>query len=220
MAKSVREVVGTNVVLLGSFNPAIFQPAWFAKQGLLSTEEAEGAEINLVHPELVSFTAGWLELQVTQSQFLAATTQDPLEALRDLVLGTFSLLSFTPITKMGINRDVHVRMPDESTWHGVGHTLVPPSNWTFLEKPGLRTLIEEGQRPDEQTGFIRIKVEPSNLVQPGVYIQINDHYQWDVPEGETAVDQVLKLLKDGWSSSLDRADTFTNEVVRVGGMPT
>jgi hypothetical protein len=45
MAKSLREVVGTNVVL-GSFNPAIFQPAWFAKQGLLSAEEANGAEIN------------------------------------------------------------------------------------------------------------------------------------------------------------------------------
>jgi hypothetical protein len=111
-------------------------------------------------------------------------------------------------------------MTDESSWHGVGHTLVPPSNWPFLNEPGLRTLTEEGQRPDEQTGFIRVKVEPSNLVQPGVYIQINDHYQWDVPDGETAVDQVLKLLKDGWSTSLSRADAFTDEVAKVGGMPT
>ena len=133
MAEPVREVAGISIVLLGSFNPAIFQPAWFAKQGLLPAGEAENAEINLIHPEFVSFTAGWLQLQVTQSQFLASTTEDPLEALRDLVLGTFSLLRHTPVSKMGVNRDVHIRMPDESSWHAVGHALVPltgGSSWS------------------------------------------------------------------------------------------
>ena len=73
-------------------------------------------------------------------------------------------------------------------------------------------------RPDEHTGFIRIKVEPSNLVRPGVYIQVNDHYQWDIDQGDTAVEHVLGVLKEGWSQSLERADGFVESIVEVGGI--
>lgn len=218
MPDPVREIVGTNIVLLGSFNPSIFQPAWFAREGLLPAGEADNAELGVIHPEFVSFSAGWLELQVTQSQFVARTAQDPLEALRDLVVGAFTLLRFTPVTKMGINRDVHIRMQDETSWHAVGHTLVPPSNWPFLSRPGLRTLTVEGMRPDEHGGYVRIKVEPSNLVQPGVYIQVNDHFHWDVATGESALEEALAVLKNEWMESIDRADMFTDEVVKAGGI--
>jgi hypothetical protein len=218
MTDPIREVATTNIVLLGAFNPAIFQPAWFARQGLLPGDEAEGAEIALIHPEFVSFTAGWLQLQVTQSQFLASASEDPLEALRDLVMGTFSLLRHTPVSKMGINRDAHVRMPDESSWHRVGHTLVPRDRWAFLREPGLRSLVEEGVRPDDYLGYIRVKVEPSNLVQPGVYMQVNDHYQWSVEPGDTAVESVLDVLKNGWEASLERAEMFIDSIIEVGGI--
>ena len=36
---------GVTIVLLGQFNPAIFQPAWLAAENLVRPQEAESAEI-------------------------------------------------------------------------------------------------------------------------------------------------------------------------------
>jgi hypothetical protein len=216
MSEMTPEIAGVSVVLLGSFNPPIFHPSWFARQGLVRSEEAENAEIHLVHPDLVSFTAGWLELQVTQSQFTAATVQDPHESVRDLVVGTFSLLRFTPIDKMGINRDGHFRMASESEWHSVGHRLVPPNNWPFLAEPGMASVTEQGVRSDGREGYIRVKVEPSIPVSPGVYIQVNDHYQWRTAEGETALDSIIQVLQEDWEKSLTRASEAMQAILEQG----
>jgi hypothetical protein len=58
------EVRGYSIVLLGSFNPAIFQPYWFASNGLLRPDEAKEATIQVIHNQATIFTAGWLTLKV------------------------------------------------------------------------------------------------------------------------------------------------------------
>src|SRR5437867_1304432 len=98
------EIEGVSIVLRGNFNPSIFQPAWLASHSLLRRQEADAAKINVIHPELTSFTAEWLILEVTKDRFGAATIhQAHAEPLRDLVLGVFTLLEHTPFTKMGMN---------------------------------------------------------------------------------------------------------------------
>lgn len=39
------EIGGASIVLLGSFNPKIFQPYWMAKHGLISDSAAEALRI-------------------------------------------------------------------------------------------------------------------------------------------------------------------------------
>ena len=94
----------TNVVLLGRFNPAIFQPAWFVRHGLLRQEEGvdedqqQGADVRVVHPEVTEFATEWLVVQILKERFQARPTRDgPDEEVRDLVLGTVRSLRHTPV---------------------------------------------------------------------------------------------------------------------------
>jgi len=203
------EIEGVNIVLLGSLNPAIFHPAWFAREKLIQLEEAERADIKIVSPEVSVFSIGWLALEVTLDRFAARTTQiQHLEPLRDLVLGTFSLLRHTPVKQMGINRLAHFRSPSEDEWHKLGHRLAPKEPWAgLLEKPGMRRVSMLGQRPDQYRGRITVSVEPSVILKPGfgVYFEVNDHYDNDADEKANECDRMLEILRACWQTSLDRA---------------
>jgi hypothetical protein len=208
------EIAGVSVVLLGSFNPQIFQPAWFALQQLLPQAISDEAEVNVVHPEIVDFEADWLSVQVRRDRLSLTTVRDPAEQLRDLALGVLSILRHTPVRVMGINREVHVRMRSEDEWHAVGHRLAPQANWGLLREPGMENLTIRALRPDgDQSGLVRVIVEPSNRIQPGVYVQVNDQYTWPVEPGETALPQAVKVLEAEWESSLNRAGAIIDAVL-------
>ena len=44
-----------SIVLIGNFNPKIFQPAWFGSEGLIQKKEAEQSTIEIIHPDVVIF---------------------------------------------------------------------------------------------------------------------------------------------------------------------
>ncbi len=46
------EISGASIVMVGSFNPAIFQPRWLGSQGIIRPEEAENAKISLIGPTI------------------------------------------------------------------------------------------------------------------------------------------------------------------------
>ena len=69
-------------MLLGSLNPAIFSPAWFAMHGLLSQDLADNANVNVVSPQVTEFQAERLDLTVTQERLVCGTTQEPSELAR------------------------------------------------------------------------------------------------------------------------------------------
>lgn len=210
---TTREIDGASAVLLGSFNPAIFQPEWLAQQGLLAREEAKAAEVQIVSREVTQFSTELFDIQVTHEQFAASTARVPaFGMLQDLVLGIFDRLRHTPVSKMGINRDAHFRMPSEEAWHDLGHRLVDPALWdSFLKSPGMRAVVVQGLRPDERAGNVFIRVEPSVRVHPGVYMQQNDHFEL----GESADDAslALEVLRQEWAPSLDRAEEAFRRVL-------
>ena len=43
------------VVLVGKFNPVIFQPSWFSSQGLIKEKDADSAEVNIIQLVYHSF---------------------------------------------------------------------------------------------------------------------------------------------------------------------
>src|SRR5438132_5792615 len=115
---------GASVTLRGAFNPAIFQPAWYGAQGLIAKAETEVADVKVIHPQISSFQTEQYIFQVTLEVFSVTTTTSPfIEALRDVVLGTFRTLTHTPVSMMGLNRHIHVRTASEAVWHGVGNKL-------------------------------------------------------------------------------------------------
>jgi hypothetical protein len=212
------EIQGVSIVLLGDFNPKIFQPAWFAAQGLIGTLESEEAEANveIIHPDVTIFRLDWLTLQVTRERFLASTAQEAyVEVLRDLVFGTFTLLRHTPAGVMGINLDMHFRMRSEEEWHAFGDRLAPKEQWKgVLEKPGMRRLDMEGARPDGLRGYIRVRVEPSPRIHPGVYFSVNDHYTVENPAAVVGCDEIIDILGRHWGESIKRSENIISSLQR------
>ena len=152
-----------SIVLIGSFNPQIFQPFWFSNNKLLQNNEVEIAEIEVISRDITSFGIPWLKVQVFLEKFLAITGEESqFLPLRDFVIGTFHLLGHTPIRQMGINRDIQFEMASESDWHKVGNKLAPKKDlWDkLLPSPGMKTLIIDSKRDDAYNGLINITVRP------------------------------------------------------------
>lgn len=214
MSEFTPEIDGPTLVFTGAFNPAIFHPAWFAKQGLLREEEGK-ADIHVVSQQVADFKLDWLRLQVTQDRFFAqANDSGHALPLRDLVAGTFAFLEHTPIAAMGINRMMHLRIRDEATWHRIGDALAPKEFWNEVlsGRPGLRSLTIEGKRPDSQALWLRLKVEPSQRIEHGVYVESNEHYVVSSvgtdrvstqTEGLGLARRYLTLLTENWQTSQD-----------------
>lgn len=194
------EIEGATIILLGNLNPSIFQPAWLAAHDLIRKEESDAAKIGVIAPQIAQFTLDWLSLEVTEERFLASTT-DPsyYEPLRDLVLGIFTLLEHTPLKKMGINRQMHYRMPSVKRWHAFGHLLTPKNIWEqIIESPGMRSLTIQGNRIKEESSRaeVNVKVEPSAKVDPGIFISVNNHFE---DSSTDAPRKLMSILKDRWS---------------------
>jgi hypothetical protein len=197
------EFEAASIVMLGSFNPAIFQPRWLGAQGLIRQEEAEGAKITLINTEVADFSTEWFQLQVLHER-LQLLTQDPRQyaPLRDLASGSLELLSHTPITAMGMNRHFHFLMSSVDQWHAFGHTVAPKTIWDpMMDGAGLRTMVIEGRRKDAEGGVLRIKIEPSAKVQPGVFIEVNEEFT--VAEAYRGAHWVSDRLNANWDSLLE-----------------
>lgn len=203
------------IVLIGAFNPSIFQPSWLAAHGLIRNQEAEQAEIGVVHREISAFAADWLRLQVTTDRFVAQTTDTAhFPALRDLVVATFELLEHTPFDKLGVNRLMHYRMPTIEKWHAFGHLLVPKTAWREVlgEEAGMRSLVVVGKELEEN-GFktnVTVRVEPSARVLPGVFFEVNDHSE---TTGEDSGRRLLTRLRERWEAPLDRARSIAEHLL-------
>ncbi|PYS47785.1 MAG: hypothetical protein DMG13_26995 [Acidobacteria bacterium] len=173
------ELEGRSVVLVGSFNPSIFHPAWFEKFGLISREESTNAKIEIVRPELSNFVVGSVSVLVTPDRF-QLETPDPASAnqLRDIAIGSFRVLDQTPFTQMGVNHHMHFKMDSVELWHKVGHTLVPKAIWSdLIESPGTLRVVVTGKRKGSSAKSVNATVEPSTKVVPGVYVGVNEHFQ-------------------------------------------
>ena len=210
---------GLNIVVLGQFNPAIFHPVWFAAQDLIRSQEAENAEIQLIHPDAAIFQIDWARIHIVRERFQAGTPQEPyFEPLRDLVSGVFSLLGHTPTRALGINWEFHYRLTSEKIWHQVGHQLAPKDVWKdLLNAPGTRSLVIEGERSDGRSGYIRAKVEPSSKIEYGVNIEVNDHYDLEGDsKSASRTDRLIEILSENWNESMRRAHEIAEKIAGLG----
>ena len=201
------EIAGLAIVLVGDFNPRIFQPQWFALQEIITREEADSADVEIIHSDICLFRLAWCQVQVTKDRYIVSTTQDPyFENLRELTVKVFSALSHTPISVMGINPEAHYRMRTVDALHSLGHKLAPKDMWArCLDNPGLRTLvIEKSHRRDSRPGRIRVRLEPSSRIVPGFFVQMNDHYKSGQPGQPGGAEEFMNILEKSWENSMGR----------------
>src|SRR5438876_10243673 len=211
MAETARnlESEALEVVMLGSFNPAILHPQWFLRQKLIGEEEALAAKIKVVATEVtdVSF-AGIHIVCLNQSLLLSIQNMAFSTKLFDLIDGVLNLLPHVPMHACGINPSVHYRVETVEYWHKIGHTLAPKNLiWDPLfPEPGMQNLTIKSPRKGDYPGFINIIVEPSSLVNPGLFVKTNTHY--DVPSElreSGGADAVRKFIKNESAAACEQA---------------
>jgi hypothetical protein len=148
------EIGGVAIVLVGNLNPAIFTPAWFARQGILSAEQADAAEVNIVHPQIAHFKMDWLVVRVEPERFAADTAEAPYTRLLDLVVRTFKeFLPHTPLGKLGINRTVHFSVGSQDNRDRIARMLAPRDPWGEW-----RPLIDQGEG-EKHGGLLSLTTE-------------------------------------------------------------
>ena len=218
------DIAEASIVLVGKFNPAIFQPMWFAVQNLLPREEALNAEVKVVHPEVSDFNTDSVHIQVTSDRFMAMTkASSPWLPLTDLVAGTFGVLEHTPVTAMGLNRHMHFAVASEEEWHRIGDTLVPKEGWNAVlgGRPGLGALMILAERQDKAGVPLRVELQPSRRLPKdvfGVFIQTNEHYTAtqdaeQARDRESGLKELLRVLYDGWESSQNHAEQVAASII-------
>jgi hypothetical protein len=215
MSAKQPELQGLNMVVLGSFNPQIYQPAWLARQKLIQDEEAEKASIQAISNDIAVFSIGWMGLEATAERLSFSTNQPQYyELLRDLVVGVFRLLRHTPVTNLGINWMYHFKKPTVEKWHEIGHLLTPKDVWNkILKKPGMLHIRIEGVREDSHKGKIHVAVEPSVKVQPGIYVLVNDQFELHPEkEGPSSADLLVEALSSEFKNSMDRATGISQQI--------
>lgn len=207
-----------SIVLLGDFNPAIFQPFWLAEKKLIREGEATNATIEMISSTITKFKLDWIEFDITQKRLEARIAKDPfIEPARDLIIGIFSHLKETPIRIMGINNGRNLSLPDFERFYEFGNKLAPLSNWSdFMKDPRLINLeILENPRKDGYTGMYRVRVFPAPInlnIKWGVSITVNDHYELE-NEKRDRDGEIIKILSANWDNSKKRADEIFNTLL-------
>lgn len=181
-----------SIVALGNFNPAIFTPAWFELQGLMSGSNLEDANLGVAHAEVLQFDWDWLHIRSDKTRFQALTQVAPLIRVRDLVLRVFQgLLPHTPITAIGMNYSVHFQVRNYEEYNRIGRTLAPIDPWGEVgellqldRREGGMTSLTMSQL--DSVGVtngdrINIKIEPSNYInqtgsKQGIFVEVNNHF--------------------------------------------
>lgn len=213
----------TSIVLLGNFAPLTFMPAWFAEKNLVQKSEADEAKLELAHPEIVIFTLDWLRVVAETQKFTAISDQEPVIRVHDLVISTFSILSETPVSAIGINRHLHYQCEDPDAWHRVGDRLAPKEPWGQFaldqngRRAGLRSLMMELNHTHGQPkGVIRVRVEPSSTIPNGVYIEVNDHYPLTIDDKLVNGDAVVETVRSQWRDAIRLAAEVAEQLLEGG----
>lgn len=227
------EVLGAQIVAVGSFNPAIFTADWLDKNQLLRDSDAAFArksESYVITREVAVIETEWFHLQVVGNRFQILSKDAPTPAVRDLAAGILSLVPHTPVSALGLNFTAHYRLDTTDDYHKVGDVLAPKGIWEDLfdgeHSLGMADLVikaqpyKRGDKPkngDEK----KIQVQPSNRVPSGVFFAYNDHHtfsQDNLVENLTPAEMAVRVLIDCWDKDMaESKNVFDRVLARIFG---
>lgn len=198
---------------------------WFCANGLVGKGDADAARNRddyVVARQVSRFQTDLAVVQAIGNQLSIASVGPVSPALADLASGIFDLLPHTPVTAVGINFMAHFKMEDFDTYHQIGDKLAPKDIWNdiFPERvaglANLTILIQEGTREVTATpNNKRITVQPSNQVRPGLYLQINNHFEVDVAGVKLERAKVAAgVIKENWEHCLAESEELFDRIIR------
>jgi hypothetical protein len=210
----------------------IFRTDWLKDKELIVGADYEGLNVKLIHPEVVSYELPWGSFQVDNRKFIISALQEPIIRAHDFFVRSFQLLPETPISAVGINREVHFSTPTEEAADRIGDTLAPKEFWgdfTNLDGNkvgGLRTMVMEQSikkenrqaRPDGNFGYTQVRVETSRRkdIKFGIFVQVNDHFDLRPNEDKLSDGRaVADLVSEKFVSSIKRSESLIDRIMEL-----
>src|SRR5262249_9157646 len=151
-----------------------------------------------------------------QERFSITRAIAPWVLISDLVVKIFGeLLPHTPVSRLGINLNVHFDAGSEAKRNEIGARLAPSAPWGDWGKlissgqgktrGGLRSLtMAQNNVPDRTAGWLQAKIEPSLRIRgglTGIYMETNDHYEVVGAQAEDAR-AIVSILEDKFDTSI------------------
>lgn len=211
-----------SVVCIGSLNPAIFHPQWFARMGLIGDADAvEGAaEVKIVSHEVTNVVFCGIDLKCLPER-LTLMTRDParFEQLQDLIIKILEELPHIPLKACGINQHVHYSAGPEQAWEIISAALVPkePVWKKIFADPTATSLGVRELRQGKYPGSINIDLEPSAKFPPGLFVQSNWHYS--LPEDiqvARSCETVRDYIRSEWIAACSQAKIVGQAILDQG----
>jgi len=218
-----------SIVLVGSFNPAIFHPEWFIRHKIVpewnydaQTHGNDQSKL-AVMPDLstIEFQDD-RHMQVLLNKFVLRTSRaSEYLTLKDIVSSTFGILQETPIAQMGMNHSVVIEIPDDDKWISFGEKVAPKAPWHSIapyineldedrkKTLGLWDMTVQLPRPDDALGYIRPTIKVDNITQHRVSIGINSH----IDVGDQSTIELVDYLNSHWEENLAYAKDLINNII-------
>ena len=218
MLPALSTINGPSIVLLGNFNPKIFQPYWFAAKKLIREEEGTNAKINIIHDSIVQFQLDWATFSIEQDKFyISATNESYFEAVKDLIISTFDILKETPIWALGINHTYSFKLDKEDYYKKFGEWLYNYQIWKSNIEEGGGLITLEVFRPKKENGEYgtqRIRVTPSDTQRFEVSIDFNNHIQTDVQSTKkvSSAKNIISMLEKNWKPTSINTKSIVNDI--------
>lgn len=219
-----------SIVLLGSFNPSIFHPAWFAQNEVISHEHAGSSEVGVIHNQVASMTLG-NQIRVTceANRFQVEVSKAPEIILLDLVSKVFGdLLPHSRVHSFGINKSVHFRASSADKRTEIGRMFAPTDPWGEFGKRILRSegalvgglmslRMREIKNDDVTTGSLEARIEPSQALDQmsGIYVAVNRHFELrEYKEGSGAI-EAIRILDQEFVQALKDSDEIIDHIASM-----
>jgi hypothetical protein len=206
---------GYAIVLLGSFNPPIFHPQWFALHELLEPQEAESAEDVDVDADWCFFRTRQFGCEVSRDRLhiFSTDTTERFEPLGHLARDTFSLLRHTPVEALSMIRFKHVA-PDVCKWVELAPKLADTAEWAQVleQEPLLDRFVVRSTIPGHPPGVLGFAAEASRLAPDGAYLSVT--HQYKLEQGPTSgATEATTLLNERWEQAIGRGDQIIDHAL-------
>lgn len=215
-----------SIVFLSDFNPAMFHPAWFEKNEILTKEQSEIAQNQtggfqmIVTSQFTFFKTDDITVKVEPKRMDIVSSNGVLTALKDFAIKTMQLLNSFTIKAYGFNFSAHYYIESMSDYQKLGDILAPKDHWkTFLgdevsgdnRKSGLIQL-KMIKMKDNNKGSMTFDFEPSVKVKPGVYLYFNDHFNLD--DGEKNFDFVSRQITNDFEKRISEIEEMQIDLLK------
>lgn len=216
-----------SIVILGNFNPVIFQPEWFRRFKILPEQEIAAAleEKVIAKPsanvQIVSCYTNIISTQKTELNFPSyglkaqparfefySDKKSCFQELAESAIKIFELLSHTPVNSIGLNflADFAVENVENTL-----KALFPTSPEIAKEAFGEQYKVGGKFFFNHNNCNIQVLVQHSDQIENGIHINFN----FSIKVVSHNTEELLSAIRENYDSNLKEAEKITQTLLNI-----